>query len=66
MKFCIAATLVALSGAQAHFNKICRGCPPHSSAPDVATRSPLPTPSCAEPALTVVPNNTATVVRYTL
>ncbi|KAH7146986.1 hypothetical protein B0J13DRAFT_524706 [Dactylonectria estremocensis] len=61
MKFCIVATLAALSGAHVQSNKTCRGCPPHSPAPDVATRSPLPTPSCAEPALTVVPNNTATV-----
>ncbi|RSM14383.1 hypothetical protein CEP52_001493 [Fusarium oligoseptatum] len=58
MKFYIALTLTLLSGAQAAESVsttiTCSSCTPHSSTPDMVTRSALPTISCTEKPLTVV------------
>ncbi|KAM0435870.1 hypothetical protein ACHAPT_002761 [Fusarium lateritium] len=58
MKFYTVAALVLLSGVQAaetvSTTVTCSSCPPHSSTPDMVTRSALPTISCTEKPLTVV------------
>ncbi|KAF4980021.1 hypothetical protein FZEAL_3883 [Fusarium zealandicum] len=60
MQFYIVAALALLSGVQAAGSEsttiTCSGCPPASTAPDMVTRSALPSSSCTAKALTVVTN----------
>ncbi|KAJ4319261.1 hypothetical protein N0V84_006452 [Fusarium piperis] len=58
MKFYVAIAISFLSGAQAAESAsttvTCSGCPPHSSTPDMVTRSALPTISCTEKPLSII------------
>ncbi|UZP40685.1 hypothetical protein NXS19_008501 [Fusarium pseudograminearum] len=55
MKFFVVASLAFLSGAYAESTITCSGCPSAVTTPDIVTRSALPTVSCTDKPLKIVP-----------